>query len=89
VYLQTVLEYIFSVLPITPRGRYPAVKSPSVPRSAQLETIAEEENGFETDADKYPVLARPYSLTSSLVYRIGSVAILPLRAVGRMVLGSY
>ena len=92
VYVHTVLEYILSILPIAYQGRYPAVKPSSVPLrspSSQLETIVEEESGFETDMDKYPVLARPYSLTSSLVYRIGSIAILPLRAVGRMVLGNY
>lgn len=91
-YIHSVLQYIYSVLPLGPKSRYPAVKSPSGPvrsGSLQLETIVEEENSFETDPDKYPLLARPYSLTSSLVYRIGSVAILPLRAVERMMFGRY
>ena len=92
VYLHSSLEYVFSVLPFVPKGRYTTIKPTSVPvrssSSSQLETIVEE-NNFEPDTDKFPVVARPSSLTSSLVYRIGSLAILPLRAVGRMILGTY
>jgi hypothetical protein len=89
VYLHSALEYVFSVLPFVPKRRYPMVKLPvRSSSSSQLETIVEE-NSFEPETDKFTVLARPSSLTSSFVYRIGSLAILPLRAVGRMVLGSY
>jgi len=92
IYLQSTLEYIFSVLPLAPRGRFPLSKSASGPlmssSSSQLETIVEE-NSIEADGEKYPVLARPDSLMSSLVYRVCSLAFLPLRAVGRMVLKTY
>ncbi|KDR78088.1 hypothetical protein GALMADRAFT_245090 [Galerina marginata CBS 339.88] len=63
--------------------------SPS-PCSTPLETIMEEDvpdrrnSGMATSP-----LARPYSITSNLVYRVGYLATAPLRAVVRMVLRNY
>jgi len=86
--LRSILDYVFSALPVPQKYLYPGTKPihPSRPSTSQLETIVEEDF---TEAEKYPILARPYSITSSLMYRVGSVAFLPLRAVARMVLGSY
>ncbi|KAJ3508852.1 hypothetical protein NLJ89_g5526 [Agrocybe chaxingu] len=53
--------------------------------STPLETIVEEEYAV----DAYPLLARPSSITSSLVYRAGYIATLPLRAVARMIFRNY
>ncbi len=88
-YLKSLSEYIF---PVWPRSQNRLSSQAGLPpltpsSSSQLETIVEED--YNSEMEKYPILARPYSITSSLVYRVGSVAFLPLRAVGRMVLGSY
>lgn len=88
-YLKSISEYIFFVWPRSRKSLPSAVALPPLAssHSSQLETIVEED--YNSDAEKYPILARPYSVTSSLMYRVVSFAILPLRAVGRMVLGSY
>ncbi|KAF9481092.1 hypothetical protein BDN70DRAFT_920097 [Pholiota conissans] len=64
--------------------------SPSQP-SPPLETILEEDPVYR-EMRKSPtvaVLARPYYVTSALVYRIGYIATLPIRAVLRMVFRRY
>ena len=58
--------------------------SPSTP----LETILEDES-INNSNSKYPLLAQPYSLISSIVYRTGYIVTLPLRAVVRMILRNY
>ena len=58
--------------------------SPSTP----LETILEEESMSDSSTN-YPLLARPYSLTSNIVHRTGYIVTLPLRAVVRMILRNY
>ncbi|KAF8809930.1 hypothetical protein BYT27DRAFT_7135760 [Phlegmacium glaucopus] len=58
--------------------------SPSTP----LETILEEEPISNSNSN-YPLLTRPYSLTSDIVYRTGYIITLPLRAVVRMILRNY
>ena len=58
--------------------------SPSTP----LETILENES-ISNSNSKYPLLARPYSLISYIVYRTGYIVTLPLRAVVRMILRNY
>ncbi|KAF8963315.1 hypothetical protein BDZ97DRAFT_1919976 [Flammula alnicola] len=63
--------------------------SPSQP-STPLETILEEEPVYvPAKSSNLWLLAQPYYLTSSLVYRIGYLATTPLRAVARMVLRNY
>lgn len=57
--------------------------SPSTP----LEPVLEEES-IDSNPN-YPLLAWPYSLTSNIVYRIGYIITLPLRAVVRMILRNY
>jgi len=83
-WVQSVLDYVFSALPVLQKYLRSGTKPvhPSRASTSQLETIVEEDFA---EADKYPILARK----SSLVDRVGSVAFLPLRAVGRMVLGTY
>ena len=56
--------------------------------STPLETIFEEESISNSNSN-YPLLARPYSLTSNIVYRIGYIVTLPLRAAVRMILRNY
>ena len=58
--------------------------SPSTP----LETIFEHESISNSNSN-YPLLARPYSLISNIVYRTGYIVTLPLRAVVRMILPNY
>lgn len=95
-YLHNILEYIlpFWLLPVSPRARRHSSKMPmrslghhppSPTSVTPLETILEE----DLENTKYPALGRPLSLASGLVYRAGSIATMPLRAVARMVLKTY
>ena len=66
----------------------PLSESPSP--STPLETILEHDSEpFSNSNSKYSILAQPYSLISSIVYRTGYIVTLPLRAVVRMILRNY
>jgi len=88
-FLKSLSEYIFSVWPRSQKSQPSRSGLPPLTPSSgsQLETIVEED--YNSEMEKYPILARPYSITSSVMCRVGSVVFLPLRAVGRMVFGSY
>ena len=66
------------------KGPLSGSSSPSTP----LETIFEHES-IRNSNPNYPLLARPYSLISNIVYRTGYIITLPLRAVVRMILRNY
>jgi len=63
-------------------------RSGSSSSSTPLETILEHESIHNSNSN-YPILARPYSLISNIVYRTGYIVTLPLRAVVRMILRNY
>ncbi|CAA7263989.1 unnamed protein product [Cyclocybe aegerita] len=82
------IDYFTSPAPHKTLCRGPALKTPMRSlsgTSTPLETIVEEEHAVDT----YPLLGRLSSITSSLVYRAGYLATLPLRAVARMVFRNY
>jgi ribosome-associated translation inhibitor RaiA len=60
--------------------------SPSSQSPTPLETIFEE---GPVSSRGHPLLTKPYHLTSALVYRVGYLATMPIRAIARMVLRRY